>query len=382
MRSRSPPASRTARWRRRCPRATRATASSATTRSFASPTPHSNVPGTHRVTVSAAARPTRTSSTSAAWRASISRTACRTSTRRTSESRSTTSRGWSRSRSRSSTSPAMLTLRRGRVTAVVSRAEGLARLEVDGAPCVAYPRLTGPVALDDDVLVNVQARELELGSGGFDVLYANLTRGLDLPADEGAHVMKLPYTPAQAAARHAEEGGVLPESLDGLRVVCCSLHSQVAPVCAGIGAGRRVVYVQVPGGALPVSLSDTLRELRARELVETTVAVDACFDGDVECVSIASALLWCVAEGFDVAVAGIGPGVVGTGTSFGHGGVAAAAAGHVPRAPGGAPAARAGGGEPILAVRASESDARDRHRGVSHHVRDILRLSDAVALPW
>jgi hypothetical protein len=267
----------------------------------------------------------------------------------------------------------MLTLRRGRVTAVVSRAEGLARLEVDGAPCIAYPRLTGPVALGDEVLVNVQARELELGSGGFDVLYANMTRGLDLAAEEGAHVMKLPYTPAQAAARHAEEGRVLPESLDGLRVVCCSLHSQVAPVCAGIGAGRRVAYVQVPGGALPVSLSDTLRELRARKLVEATVAAGACFDGDVQSVSIASALLWCVAEGFDVAVVGIGPGVVGTGTSFGHGGVAMAAAAHV---------ARALGGEPILAVRASESDARDRHRGVSHHVRDILKWAEGVALPW
>src|SRR5436190_6594385 len=129
----------------------------------------------------------------------------------------------------------MLTLRRGRVTAVVSRAEGLARIEVDGAPCLAYPRLTGPVALGDDVLVNVQARELELGSGGFDVLYANLTRGLELPADSGAHVMKLPYTPGQLAARHAEEDTPLGERLGGLPVVCCSLHSQVAPVCAGLG---------------------------------------------------------------------------------------------------------------------------------------------------
>ena len=69
-----------------------------------------------------------------------------------------------------------LSLRRGRVTAVVGRAEGLARIEVDGTPCVAFPFVTGPVALGDDVVVNVQARELELGSGGFDVLYANLTR--------------------------------------------------------------------------------------------------------------------------------------------------------------------------------------------------------------
>src|SRR5881628_1538608 len=101
----------------------------------------------------------------------------------------------------------MLTLRRGVVTAVVSRAEGLDRIEVDGAPCVAYPRLTGPVALGDEVLVNVQARELELGSGGFDVLYANLTRGLELAPEQGAHVMVLPYTPLQHARLHVEESG-------------------------------------------------------------------------------------------------------------------------------------------------------------------------------
>src|ERR671918_2826869 len=103
-----------------------------------------------------------------------------------------------------------LSLRRGEVTAVLERHEGMVRLEVDGAPCIAYPGLTGPVALGDDVLVNVQARELALGSGGFDVLYANLTRGLELAAEPGAHVMKLPYTPAQFAARHAEEGRILP----------------------------------------------------------------------------------------------------------------------------------------------------------------------------
>jgi uncharacterized protein DUF3866 len=267
----------------------------------------------------------------------------------------------------------MLTLRRGRVTAVVSRAEGLARLEVDGVPCIAYPRLTGPVALGDDVIVNVQARELALGSGGFDVLYANMTRGLELPAEGDAHVMKLPYTPVQAAARHAEEGRELPASLEGLRIVCCSLHSQVAPVCAGIRDARRVAYVQLPGGALPVSLSDTLRALRARGLLATTVAVDACIDGDVQCVSVASALLWCAAEGYDVAVCAIGPGVVGTGSSFGHGGLAAAWA---------AAAALALGGRPVLALRASQGDPRDRHQGVSHHARDILRLAGGATLAW
>src|SRR5215208_2638832 len=120
-----------------------------------------------------------------------------------------------------------VTLRRGAVTRVLERVDGLVRLEVDGVPCVAYPRLTGPVALGDDVVVNVQAVELGLGSGGFDVLHANLTRGLDLRAEPGAHVMKLPYTSLQHAVVHAEEHGVSQENLGGLPVVCCSLHSQV-----------------------------------------------------------------------------------------------------------------------------------------------------------
>jgi hypothetical protein len=268
----------------------------------------------------------------------------------------------------------MLTLRRGRVTAVIERVEGLSRLEVDGEPCVAYPRLTGPVALGDDVIVNTQARELGLGSGGFDVLYANLTRGLDLPPETDAHVMKLPYTPAQNARRHAEEERTLPDTLAGLPVLCCSLHSQVAPVCAGIGPGRRVAYVQLAGGALPVSLSDTLRTLRDLGHLEAAIAVGACLDGDVECVSTASALLYAAAEEFDVVVCAIGPGIVGTGSTFGHGGLAAADA---------ANAAAALHGTPILAVRTSEGDQRERHHGVSHHARAVLELClGEVIVPW
>src|SRR5215203_3204494 len=169
-----------------------------------------------------------------------------------------------------------LSLRRGSVTAVTERHDGLVRLEVDGRPCIAYPGMTGPVTLGDDVLVNAQAVELGLGSGGFDVLYANLTRGLELEGEPGAHVMKLPYTPLQVAALHAEEDRELAQSLAGMPVVCCSLHSQLAPVCAGIGEGVRAAYLQIPGGALPVSLSDSVRALMERGLIEVAVAVGAC----------------------------------------------------------------------------------------------------------
>jgi len=267
-----------------------------------------------------------------------------------------------------------LSLRRGRVTAILEELDGLVRLEVDGEACVAYPGLTGPVAVDDDVLVNVQARDLALGSGGFDVLYANLTRGLGLSATEGAHVMKMPYTPLQAAAVHAEEGGGLAEELGGLPVVCCSLHSQVAPVCAGLGEGLRVAYVQLPGGALPLALSDTVRLLRERGLVATTVSVGACFGGEQECVGVASALAWAAGGGYDAVVCAIGPGIVGTGSRLGHGGLAAADA---------ANAASALGGSPVLAARISSADERERHRGVSHHTEAVLALcTGRVVVAW
>src|SRR3954452_9664528 len=108
-----------------------------------------------------------------------------------------------------------LSLRRGRVT----RADDDLWCEVDGVRCVVYADLTGPVEDGDDVLVNVQARELGLGSGGFDIVYANLTPGLELPPAEGAHVMALPYAPGQWAVPHAEEQGGLADRLDRLPVV-------------------------------------------------------------------------------------------------------------------------------------------------------------------
>jgi Protein of unknown function (DUF3866) len=258
-----------------------------------------------------------------------------------------------------------VSLRRGTVTALVERHEELVRIEVDGAPCVAYPRVTGPVELGDEVLVNVQARELGLGSGGFDILYANLTRGLELEPASSAHVMALPYTPLQYAVAHAEEDGSLAPSLDGVPVVCCSLHSQLAPVCAGLGRAARVAYVQIAGGALPVSLSDSVRVLREHKLIAVAVAASPCHDGDVQCANVASALAWAGARGYDAIVCGVGPGIVGTGSHLGHGALSTADA---------ANAARALGGTPIIAVRYSQADPRERHRGVSHHTRAVIEL--------
>jgi hypothetical protein len=249
-----------------------------------------------------------------------------------------------------------LSLKRGRVTRVLDELH----CEVDGEPCVVYAELTGPVEEGDEVLVNVQARGLALGSGGFDIVYANLTRGLELGPAPGAHVMALPYAPGQWATRHAEEDAVLPESLAGLPVVLCTVHSQVAPAWAGL-RGRAVAYVQVQGGALPLELSRTVAALD----FAARISVAPCYGGDARCVSVASALLL-AASAAEAALCSVGPGIVGTGTRFGHGAVSLAEAANV---------ALALGGRPILAARVSDADERDRHRGVSHHTRAVLDLT-------
>ena len=127
--------------------------------------------------------------------------------------------------------------------------------------------------------------------------------------------------------------------------------------------------MQVQGGALPVSLSDTVRVLKARGLLEVACAVAPCLDADAQFVTVAAALGWAKAQGYDAVVCSVGPGIVGTGSRLGHGALALADAAH---------AAAALGGRPVLAVRTSEADPRERHRGVSHHAEAVLELTGPV----
>jgi uncharacterized protein DUF3866 len=101
-----------------------------------------------------------------------------------------------------------LALRRGTVLSV-DREGPAAELTVDvegeRRRALSYEDMTGAAEAGDDVVVNVAAVDLELGSGGFDVVHANLTRGLGGGGEPGAHVMKLNYTSLQHAVHPVEE---------------------------------------------------------------------------------------------------------------------------------------------------------------------------------
>src|ERR1700730_518667 len=90
--------------------------------------------------------------------------------------------------------------------------EGDAKLEAHGGirAAVAGGALVGRAEPGDELIVNVQALDLGLGSGGFDIVHVNLTRGLHGAGPAGAHVMKLNYTSLQHTVRAVDDSRVGP----------------------------------------------------------------------------------------------------------------------------------------------------------------------------
>lgn len=274
----------------------------------------------------------------------------------------------------------MLTLRRG-VVASAGEGEGMQELEVevDGErrPAQVDVALLGPCREGDEVVVNVAARDLGLGSGGFDIVHANLTRGLRGEGLGGAHVMKLNYTSLQHAVAPVE-GERLHVPL-GRPAAVFGLHGQLPPLAwafAQAAPGARLGYVQTAGGALPGALSRVVRELRGRGLLAGHLTAGPAFGGEGEAITTAGAVHHGLTEaGWDAAVCGPGPGILGSASALGHGGMVALDSAH---------ATLALGCPTLLVARMSSADPRERHRGLSHHTRTVLDLLLApvvVALP-
>jgi hypothetical protein len=263
----------------------------------------------------------------------------------------------------------MPSFRSGRVTAILAERRGLQRVEVDGERAYVLTDLVGPVAPDDEVVMNTTAVDLGLGTGGWHVVHWNLSRR-SWSAPGRGHVMKLRYTSLQADIGATEEHREVPTELDGTPVVACTLHSQVACVAAAFkhtDPEARLAYVMTDGAALPLALSELVVAMTESGLIDGTVTAGNAFGGDLEAVNIPSALALAVHElEADAVVVGMGPGVVGTGTTLGT--TALEAVGVLD-------ATAALGGKPVLALRVSLADSRSRHTGVSHHSRTVLALA-------
>ena len=265
-----------------------------------------------------------------------------------------------------------LQLRRGVVVA-----EDPLTVEVDGERRAAWADtgLLGEMREGDEVVVNVAALDLDLGSGGFDVIHVNLSRGLDGAPAGDDHVIKLNYTslqhpvePVEVSARRFSDQYGRKSAAAGLRVVVLPLHGYLAPAAwaAGqAGSGLEVGYIQTQGGALPGSFSRDVVELRERGLLCSHITSGPAYGGELEAISTAGALDAARGLGWDAALVGPGPGIIGSDSEFGHGGMAALDSAH---------AGLALGLETSIAPRISSSDPRERHLSVSHHTHTVLEL--------
>ena len=258
----------------------------------------------------------------------------------------------------------MLKLRRG----VVSGSDPLTvRVGGEERPAWADRGLVGDVREGDEVIVNVEALDLGLGSGGFDVVHVNLSRGLEAPGAAEAAAMKLNYSSLQHPVEPVE---ALPEtgSRRAIPVLVLSLHGQLGPAAwaAAREGGMRVGYVQTAGGALPGALSRDVGDLRRRGLLCDHVTASPTYGGEREAITVIGALRAAAGPlGWDAAIAGPGPGIAGSGTRLGHGGMTALDTAH---------ASLSLRLETLIAPRLSSGDERARHRGLSHHTDTVLRL--------
>ncbi|MCL3778183.1 MULTISPECIES: DUF3866 family protein [unclassified Actinomyces] len=243
---------------------------------------------------------------------------------------------------------------------------------------IAYEQVTGVPEPGERVRLEVSALDRGLGTGGHAMVTARLSvLAADAPCE--GHLVKARYMPDQVMVAGADEQGAAHHEvlsrpvgtlhLDGAPVVVADLHSSLPAVLAGLRSaaggrgedapGPRTVYVMTDGGALPLAYSRTVALLREAGWLVGTVTAGQAWGGDLEAVSLHNALLAArhVLRA-EVVVVAQGPGNLGTDTPWGFSGVACGDAVN---------AVAVLGGRPVACLRVSEADARERHRGVSHH---------------
>ncbi len=262
----------------------------------------------------------------------------------------------------------MLKLRRGVVVE-----EAPLTVEVDGERRAAWADegLVGEMREGDEVIVNVEALDLRLGSGGIDIVHVNLSRGLAGEGAGGPDVIKLNYTsiqhPVTPVERREEE--ISADDDRSLPVLVIPLHGQLAPSAWAAGQaapGLRIGYVQTAGGALPGRISRDVAQLRGLGILCGHVSAAPAYGGELESLSVAGALDAAAHRlRWGAAIVGPGPGIIGSATHYGHGGMEALDNAH---------AALALRLPTLLSPRLSEADPRPRHRGVSHHTATVIGL--------
>jgi len=285
----------------------------------------------------------------------------------------------------------MMHMKRGRVTKILKSVEGRTDILVNinniDEKAMNYDYLTGSIHIDDEVIVNTTAVDLNLGTGGYHFIICNLSNNNEATKSKG-HIMKLRYTPFQVKTYAVEEQEspyhqLFHEftSLNHMPVIVGTLHSMLTPISSTLkylNENIKIAYIMTDGAALPLYLSDTIYELKEKEIIHKTITLGHAFGGDYEAVNIYNALITAkeVAQ-CDVAIVAMGPGIVGTGTPYGFTGVEQGPI---------VDAVNDLGGLSIAVPRITFKDQRERHYGISHHsttvLSKIMKTKSNIVLPY
>lgn len=285
----------------------------------------------------------------------------------------------------------MMSIKRGKVIKILKRLDGrtdiLVNLNNKDEKAINYDYLTGPIDINDEVILNTTAVELNLGTGGYHFIICNLSASNKAAGDKG-HIMKLRYTPFQVKTYTAEEQEspyhqIFHDftSLNNMPVIVGTLHSMLTPIASTLkhlNKDIKIAFIMTDGAALPLYLSNTIYELKEKGVIDKTITLGHAFGGDYEVVNIYNALITAreIAK-CDIAIVTMGPGIVGTGTPYGFTGVEQGPI---------IDAVNDLGGLSISVPRITFKDKRERHYGISHHsatvLSKIVKTKSNIPIPY
>lgn len=242
---------------------------------------------------------------------------------------------------------------------------------------INYLEMNPVLRQGEKIIINYTATFLNLGSGGYDFILIPLNI---CNKNSKGHIMKLKYTPYQFSVESCEEQSspyheifVEHKTLKGMPVFVGELHSMLPVLVTLIrqrekatnSPRKNITYIMTDGGALPIDLSDHVLRLKELGWLDNTITIGNAYGGDLEAINIYSGLIAAkYALKADIIIVLMGPGMVGTGTLVGFSGVEQGIIIN---------AVSTLKGMPIFITRASQSDKRKRHRGISHHSLTTLK---------
>lgn len=260
----------------------------------------------------------------------------------------------------------------------------------EASKAILYRTVHPKVNVGSKVKVNETATNLRLGTGGVDIVTA-VTESKSYKRDDPVgHIMKARYLPNQHSvlsveSQESEDHHLFtsPFSLGGKKVLIGELHSMI-PICFWVmdklKPSSSMVVIVNDDACLPLSYSNHIRALK-KDSRFSTITIGQAFGGTYEAVNLQSALQFAHEKlNPEIILITTGPGVVGTGTTYGFSAMSQANWANV-----------VGSlfGKPVWIPRLSEKDARSRHQGISHHTitpllqftyqRSIIPLPDVMS---